>query len=209
LKNHSWNENENLRELRIVYDGKKDGIVGTAIVALLETQGKPVTHIETRSKKVEIDGIDYELEKSITLSANEIELHSTSITIDDEGEVSTSTGYSTLAKSQSRVSLHGIEIPVSLFPETWRLQRNQARLNWPFPLLLVIDICGQRDLDLNSARNQILLGENWIDFEEVLAELTCTAIRNQVGHDYWASLKTLLQSAKSSEVFSRVVDRQP
>ncbi len=209
LKNHSWNSNENLRELRVPYANKDYGILGTAIVALLESQGRPVSHIETRSKKVEIDEVEYELMKSINLNENEIELHSTSITIDDDGNVTTSTGYSPLAKSQSRISLHGIEIPVSLFPETWRMQRNQARLQWPFPVLLVIDICGQRDLDLNSARNQIVLGDKWVDFEENLARLTCESIRNQVGPEYWASLQTLLQEASKSEVFTRAIEAVP
>ena len=76
------------------------------------------------------------------MTKNEIELHSTSISIDDEGNIDSSSGYSTLAKSRSRVSLHGIEIPTTLFPEPWRLERNQAHISWPFPLLIVVDICG-------------------------------------------------------------------
>jgi len=207
LKNHNWNVSENIREINVVFDGKERGIFGSAIVALLERQGNPVEKIETGSKNVVIDGSDYELEKSITITNNEIELHSTSITIDDEGNIDSSSGYSVLAKSQSRISLHGIEIPASLFPDSWRLQHNQVRIVWPFPILLVIDICGQRDLDLNSARSQIVFGEKWIDFEETLASMTCEGIRDHVGSDYWNKLQPILLRNSTSDIFTKVVEK--
>ena len=205
LKNHSWNEHENIRELSFSLDDKANGIVGSATVALLESQGRPVSHVGIQTKKVTIDGESYDLDKSIKMIKNEIELHSTSISIDDEGNIDSSSGYSTLARSQSRVSLHGIEIPTTLFPESWRLQRNQAHISWPFPLLIVVDICGLRDLDLNSSRNQILYGEKWINFEQTLAILVCKEMRTLVDVGYWNELKTLLLGEAKSEHFLAAV----
>lgn len=205
LKSHSWNENENIREIEVAFNNKDAGIFGSAIVALLESQGSPVDKIETGSKNVVIDGKDYELEKSITLTNNEIELHSTSITIDDEGNIDSSTGYSVLAKSKSRISLHGIEIPTTLFPDSWARQNNQVHIEWPFPILMVIDICGQRDVDLNSARTQIIFGESWIDFEETLAIMTCESIRDQVEPEYWNKLRPLLEENSKSDIFSKAI----
>ena len=205
LKDHGWNEHENIREITVAFNNKERGIVGSAIVALLERHGNPVANIGARSKSVVIDGSEYELEKSIRLTDNEIELQSTSITIDDEGAIDSSSGYSVLAKSRSRISFHGIEIPVSLFPEPWRLQHNQVRIVWPLPVLLVIDVCGQRDLDLNSARNQIVFGENWVDFEETLSRTLCEGIRDQVDLRYWDALLPILREKSKSEIFSRVV----
>ncbi|MDP8267672.1 MAG: ATP-binding protein [Candidatus Tenebribacter davisii] len=201
LKNHNWNDNENIREIEFNIDDRINGIIGSVVVALLESQNRPKTTIGIQTKTIEIDGQSYDLDKSISMNNNEIELHSTSITIDDEGNIDSSSGYSKLAKSQSRISLHGIEIPTTLFPETWRLQKNQVRLSWPFPMLIVVDICAQRDLDLNSSRNQILFGDRWIEFEEKLAQKVCENIRSKVGNKYWEELKPLLIEKSNSEQF--------
>jgi molecular chaperone HtpG len=206
LKNHNWNNNANIREIEFNINDKENGIAGSIIVALLESQSKPVTAIKIQAKTIDIDGQSYDLDKSISMNDNEIELHSTSITIDDEGNIDSSSGYSTLAKSQSRISLHGIEIPTTLFPESWRVQNNQARISWPFPILIVVDICGRRDLNLNSSRNQILYGDKWIEFEELLAQKICENIKEQVGKMYWNELKPLLLEKSKSEQLSKALN---
>ncbi|MBK5261820.1 MAG: ATP-binding protein [Peptostreptococcaceae bacterium] len=207
LKNHNWNDDDNIREIEFTIDDKENGIVGSIVVALLESQGKPSIEIELTSKVVEIEGQDYSLDKSISMNTNEIELHSTSITIDEDGGIDSSTGYSNLAHSRSRISLHGVEIPTTLFPDSWRLQNNQASLSWPFPVLIVVDICGNSDLDLNSSRNQILFGDKWIDFEERLALNIGENIKAKVGSAYWEDLKLLLLENSKSEQFSVAINK--
>jgi hypothetical protein len=110
------------------------------------------------------------LNKSINISDNEIKLFSTNITIDDDGNVEATSLRRSLAESKSRIALHGIEVSTTLFPNTWNMQRNQAKLSWPFPILIVVDICGNRDIDLNSARDKIILSDNWMKFEEDLSQ---------------------------------------
>ena len=85
---------------------------------MLESHGKPVSNIEMTSKSVEIDGSNYELNKSIKLSGDKIRLHTTSITIDEDGDIEQSSSESGLARSESKLSLHGIEVPTTLFPES-------------------------------------------------------------------------------------------
>ena len=207
LKNHSWEEHENIREFNIELNDTSKGFVGSVVVAILERRGLPVKEFEVSSKSVEIDGENYDLEKSISMSGNEINLESTSISIDDEGTIDQSTLHSTLAKSQSRISLHGIEIPTTLFPEFWRIQKNQVKLSWPFSLLIIIDICCDRDLDLNSSRTQIIMSEKWIQFEEDLAFAICSDIASKVPKDYWNTLKDLLIANTTNEIFIRAINR--
>ena len=103
--------------------------------------------------------------------------------------------------SKSRISLHGIQIPTTIFPDSWNRRHNQAYISWPFPLLLVVDICGNRDLDLNSSRTEIILSEKWGSFEEELAYIICKGIHDSVTGEYWDGLKDILLKRKSSEFF--------
>ncbi len=124
LKDYSWREHDNIKEFNIELSDETTGFIGSAIIAILERRSIPVKEFKVSSNFVEINGDSYDLEKSINMNGNTIELTSTSITIDDEGDIDDSTLQSTLAKSKSRISLHGIEIPTTLFPEFWRVQKN-------------------------------------------------------------------------------------
>jgi len=109
LKNYSWDEHENIRELEVELDNPEDGFVGSVVVAVLETHGNPTDNITVRTKSVIIDGESYDLEKDMRLNGDNISLSTTSITIDEDGKIEQSNSSRYLAKSQSRVSLHGIE----------------------------------------------------------------------------------------------------
>lgn len=201
LKGNLWNDHENIRQFDINLNDEHNGIIGSALIGILERHGMPIDKLEVIAKNVEIDGVNYELEKQIDVKENEIELSSTSITIDDESQISSSKSFSTLAKSKSRISLHGIEIPSSLFQEYWRVQKNQARLVLPFPALLVIDICGAMDLDLNSARTNIIISEKWTEFEEKLSYLVCNELSKQTNKEYWDQLKKMFLLNTKNESF--------
>lgn len=202
LKDYSWDDHENLNEIEITLDYVLEGISGSVLIGILEKHGKPVEKIEMTNKNVEIDGEIYQLEKSINIADNEIELYSTSITIDDDGNIETDSSKRTLAKSKSKIALHGIGVPTTFFPLPWDMQRNQVKISWPFPMLIIVDICGYRDIDLNSARNKIIMSDNWIKFEEDLARIICTKIAESVPIKYWNELKSLFNKSKN-EVFLR------
>ena len=148
----TWKKNENIRTFEISLNNYKIGIIGSATVAVLESHGKPVSRVDLNTRNVEIEGITYTLERNIQLSQNSILEVSKSITINDEGEINEDSSTVSYTNSISRLSLHVIEIPSTLFPDSWRRKENQVKISWPFPLLLVIDISGNRDLDLNSPR---------------------------------------------------------
>ena len=194
IKNGSWVDHANIRNFEIDLNNIAFGLAGSAIVAILEERKKPVRSIERSGKSIDIEGESYELGKSIVYNSNSIMANATTITIDEDGSITTDNSSSYLKRSQSRIALHGIEVPHNLFPEIWARKPNLARLDWPFPLLLVIDVCGTRDLDLNSARTQILTSESWISLEEDLAFLICQEIKSQAPA-YWQKLREQLTAA--------------
>jgi len=203
LKDYSWNIHENIRLFEIPINKNEIGIIGTAIVAILESQGKPIDKISLASIDIRVEDENYTLERKMSISENSIVQETNSITVNDDGGISKDSSTSNLAKSRSRLSLHGIEVPSSLFPETWRMKNNQVKLSWPFPLIIIVDICGNRDLDLNSSRTEIIMSEKWIDFEEELAFLICNEIANSVTDEYWNELKIIFTEETVNEIFLR------
>ncbi|HBN06786.1 MAG TPA: metal-dependent phosphohydrolase, partial [Bacteroidales bacterium] len=201
LKDYSWSKKENIRTIAISLNKKELGFIGSAIVAILESHGKPVEKVEINSREVEIEGKTFTLERNLIVAENAIKENSKSITVDDDGEINENSSFSEFNRSNSCLSLHGIEIPATLFPESWRMKPNQVKISWPFPLVLVIDICGTRDLDLNSARTEIIKSEKWIDFEEELAFQICNEISNKVSLDYWNEWKSITLKSNKSEQF--------
>lgn len=207
LKDYSWGKHENIRVFDIPIDDNDFGIIGSVSVAILESQGKPIKQINLTSVDVTVDGESYTLEKKLWISENSIEQDSSSITVNDDGGISKDSSSRDLAKSKSRLSLHGIEVPTSLFRYSWEIYKNQARITWPFPLILVVDICGNRDLDLNSARTQIIVSEKWIDFEEDLAFLVCNGLAKLVSTEYWNEFKEVLAVDSKYDTFYRGLNR--
>ncbi len=206
LKDFSWREHENIRMFDVELSNHDDGILGSATLAILESHGKPVSHLELNSRSIEIEGESYSLERSIRISENSISESSKSITISDDGDINEGDSTSEFAKSQSQLSLHGIEIPSSLFPQSWQRKNNQVKISWPFPLLLVVDICGKRDLDLNSPRTEIIMSEKWVDFEETLASIICKRLSELTEPDYWANLKDIFKQINKSDVFLKALE---
>lgn len=207
LKDRSWNDHNHIKVFDMGLKDKSIGIIGSASVAVLESQNVPVNMVELNSREIEIENEMYTLEKTITISENSIEESSKTITINDEGDIDESTSNSDLARSRSKISLHGIEVPSTLFPNRWNLKSHQVRISWPFPLILVIDVCGDRDLDLNSARTEIIMSEKWAEFEEELSYIICQNIANAVSNEYWTKLNKLLKSQTANKVFLTGLER--
>lgn len=74
-------------------------------------------------------------------------------------------------------------------------------------MLLILDIGGKNDLDLNSARNEILYNEKWNCFEQDLAYIICTGIYENVNIEYWLQLKEILLKEKQSDNFINGLNR--
>lgn len=204
LKDYNWKNDENLKE--IDFNFKLNGLEGNANLAFIEQHGVPVTNIDKLSETVDINGEDYELSMELKYDINEIRKNSSTIGISDDGEINQSSNYSNIAKSESRLSIHGISYPESLFP-TFYSRDKKALLRWSFPMLLVLDIGGKNDLDLNSARNEILYNEKWDYLEQELAYIICKGIYENVENEYWFKLKEILLSETKSDNFIKGLNR--
>jgi hypothetical protein len=63
------------------------------------------------------------------------------------------------------------------------------------------------DLDLNSARTQIIMSEKWQDFEGALAFEICSKISNSVSAEYWNKLVELLKENTKNSIFRESLEQ--
>lgn len=207
LKDYKWDEHENIRFIDIDLLGETNGISGSATIAILESHGVPQKRIQLNNRDIEIEGETFTLERNLEVSENEISDNSKTITINEEGDISLDDSFSSLARSNGKISLHGIEIPTELFQGYWNRNRNLLYLKWPLPLLLVVDVCGTRDLDLNSARTEIISSDKWADFEENLAFLIFSRIKEKVEEEYWQKLESFITTESKNDNFINGINK--
>jgi len=204
LKDYSWREDENIKEVRLTIN--ESGFYANVVVAILERDDSPVENINKLTKDVIIDGESFELNMEIRLGINEIDKSSSTIDVDDEGKIKSSSHYSTLAKSKSQFSLHGINYAGSLFPDYYNREK-KSMLKWSFPILMILDVQGPHGLDLNSARNEIIYNDKWNHFEETLSFLICRGLKQTLSTVYWDNLIRILRDKANSENFLSGLER--
>jgi molecular chaperone HtpG len=201
LINIFWNSNENIRTIEFAFNG--DGIVGSCRIAFLDDRGMPVRSLEIKGKNIELEGDLFPLSRLFSVSGNGIIVESKTIGPNVAGKIVSNSSNEFLARSQSKISLHGIELADNLFKESWNTKAGQVRLDWPFPIILIVDINGNRDLDINSARSEILKGLQWDEFETELAFVICAGIEKNVSKPYWEQFRQNLQDITLSSNFKK------
>ena len=100
--------------------------------------------------------------------------------------------------SNSILSLKGIGVPYSIFRNGNNFTQ-KAILNFPIPILLLLDIGQNTSLELNTARTQIVYNNDWKIFEKRIIEVICKGLKTAVPDD-WEILKTV--------IIKRLVDSQ-
>ncbi len=193
LKDYSWKQDDNIKEIDILFN--ENGFEGNAIVGVIEKNGLPVKKIERLSKIVRIDDEDFELSMELLYSTNKIVKNSTTIDVTDEGEINSSSSSTYMADSKSRFSIHGITYSGELFPN-YITREKKTMLKWPMPVLLILNLGGTNDLDLNSARNEIIYSDKWNEFEQNLAFIICTKLKEKVTENYWEKLSKIYKKTK-------------
>lgn len=207
LKDYRWRNDENLKQVSFEFGENDFGIFGKALVGILQKDHMPVKEIKLNSKHIKIDGEDFELNRSIRYKTNEIEKTSKHIEINDDEDPYITDSVSKLAASKAIIALHGIEVPFEIFPDFWSARNQQVMLKWPLPMLLILDVSGKHDLNLNSARTEILLDEKWVQFEENLATLICKHLAESLPKGYWKSLKAVLNKDSTSGAFIQAIKK--
>lgn len=204
LLDYSWNNIKNIRKIDIDLTCEEYGFKGKGCIGILIKNGLPAEEIEILSKDVEIDGEIYTLSSNIKYKTNCITETSTSISVDEDGEIDTNTSWSERFKSKASLSIHGIEVPYNLFPD-YSNRMSKAVLKIPFPFSFRLDIGVNSDLNLNSARDQIIYDEKWLTFEENLYRIICRRLKDALSSSDWKILNEIIQK-NNTDTFSRVAN---
>lgn len=124
--------------------------------------------------------------------------------VHEDGEIDTNTSWSERFKSKASLSIHGIEVPYNLFPD-YSNGMSKAALKIPFPFSFRLDIGVNSDLNLNSARDQIIYDEKWLTFEENLYRIICRRLKDTLSSSDWKILNEIIQK-NNTDTFSRVAN---
>jgi molecular chaperone HtpG len=190
-----WLENEEkLQSIRIEFNGE-EGITGACIVSILEENGSPQVVINSTPKEIIIEGNTLPLQTKWEAKMNRVFKQSQTVDWNSVvNKVALKDANFYYKESRSKIALHGVEIPVSIFAQ-WTGQIYQyAIAHWPIFILADLNIGGSLDINLNSARTEILLDEKWHVFERKLLTLILLKIKESVGFDYWSQFKQVMNA---------------
>ena len=155
-------------------------------------------------KDVTIDGEAFLLSSSISYATNCIHKSTTGLEVDEDGGIYPTESFLEVCKSFSRLSVHGIDVPCSLF-RNYTNYGQKAVLEFPFPLRFRLDVGSVNDLNLNSARTQIIYDELWITFERQLTETILTKIKSTLSQVEWDTMKNIFSKISKNHVFLDVL----
>jgi molecular chaperone HtpG len=186
--------NEKLREFRINFNGQ-DGIEGACIASIFEQNGEPQSKITAEPKVVLIDNQPITLESTWFILPNRFYKTSQNVDWDTNAQkVSVSNTNSAVRESKSRIALHGVAIPTSVFAEWSGNSYLNAMVSWPIFVMLDINVGEGIDINLNSARTEILKDDQWFIFEKRLLNLILQTIKQEVSPEYWQKFKNIISS---------------
>lgn len=202
LLDYSWNNKKNIKKIDIDLRSDVFSFKGKGCIGILIKNGIPVNEVEILSKDIEIDGEWYTLSSDIKYGTNCIRENSTSISVDENGDINTNTSYSERFESKSSLSIHGIEVPCKLFPD-YTNRSSKTVIKMPFPFSFRLDIGQNNDLNLNSARDQIIYDEKWLSFEESFYSVICSQLASTLKPSDWKQLKQIIQK-NNKDAFNRI-----
>ena len=204
LLDYTWKNKKNTKITDIDLVNGEYGFKGKGRVGILIKNGMPVDKIEILSKDVEIDNKIYTLSSNVNYGINCIQESSTGISVDADGDISTDTSYSEKLKSESSLSIHGIEVPCKLFYD-YTNRTSKTLLKMPFPFSFRLDIGQNGDLNLNSARDRIIYDEKWLAFEENLYWVVCKQLSEAFSPSAWNQLKDIIKK-KGTDTFKTIAN---
>lgn len=204
---YTWEKDENISVIKINLNDKEKGFRGRAEIAYISNlAGDILESFIITEKKVRVDNEDYILSANITYGDNCIERKVTSLEVNEEGDVETKNNFHQMYKSRASFSLHGIDVPCNMFYDYSNLGQ-KAILHFPFPIRFRLDIGAPNDLNLNSARTQIIYDEVWANFEKMFTETVCNKIRENVSKENWEQMKKIFVKRPKNEVFDQIANK--
>lgn len=186
-----WIITPNIKEINCDIDVPEYGFKGTASIAYITKNRKPVDYIETQVNNVSIQDKDYKISVVYSYDEYGIFRRADSLSIDDDNKVSIIGNYTTSMESYADISLHGITIPRNLFVDFNSKDRSRF-IEFPLPTILVLDIYDKADLNLNSARTDIIADDKWKLFEKRIVLILCEKLREKIGNKKWNILQGII-----------------
>lgn len=186
-----WDKGPNIKDVEFLIDEPEFGFRGIANVAFITQLGNPVEYIKTSKDNVSIQDKVYEISVVYSYDEYGIFRSSDSLSIDDNNEVGINSNYTTKMESYAEISLHGITIPRNLFVD-FNSQDRTKFIQFPLPTILIIDIYDKTDLNLNSARTDVIADEKWKLFEKRIVLTLCKKLKENIGNNEWKRLQKII-----------------
>lgn len=200
---YSWDEEENIKIIQFDLNDELRGFRGKAEMAyIVNHNGQILKELDICQKDIIIDGETFTLSSRISYAINCIHKSTTSLEVNEEGDIESHESFREVCKSSSYLSVHGIDVPCSLFNNYGQ----KAVLKFPFSLRFRLDVGAVNDLNLNSARTQIIYDEIWISFERQFIGTVLSKIKENVTLSTWCDMKTIFSSNTKNEIFIEIIN---
>jgi molecular chaperone HtpG len=186
--------NDNMLDFRIEFNGD-EGITGACIASIFEHNGTPITALEGSPKIVQIDNESITLQSQSHIEFNRVYKSSQSVEWNEStNRISVKSIGGAPRASRSKIALHGVAIPTSIFAEWVEGNHLNGMARWPMCFLIDINISTPLDLNLNSARTEVLKDSKWNIFEEKFLTLVLNHIKQHVTPEYWDEFKNKISA---------------
>ncbi|MTK09595.1 MAG: metal-dependent phosphohydrolase [Hungatella sp.] len=203
---YSWSEEDNIKIISFDLNDQDKGFRGKAEIAyIVNHHDQILKKLDICKKEVIVEGESFTLSSSISYATNCIHKSSTSIEVDEDGAVNANDSFRERCKSSSCLSIHGIDVPCSLF-RNFTNWGQKAVLELPIPIRFRLDIGSVNDLNLNSARTQVIYDEVWIAFERQFIETILIKIKENVTKSTWNTMKNIFGNSSKNEVFLELLN---
>ncbi len=208
-KTPDWDDLDLVKEYIVEFNKDENfGFEGKVLVGILYHEGIPIDNSELNNKTYKLEDESFEFKRKVRAADNGYIFDTKGVAYDKNGDLKAKDNINWVCNSRSILSLHGIEVATTLFPSQYSKINNQAELKWPIPMVMVIDVNGKGDLDLNASRTMILATDKFDSFEENLLFETLNKLQPQLDEEkFKAYLQVLEKSAITNENFAKGLAR--
>lgn len=203
MNDNHWLKNDSIKFVDLNIDNIEYGFKGKARIAYIVKDGIPVLQMKLPEHIVQIDKINFELSTQLYYNMFGIFKESLSIELIDKDQVSMVSNSDVLISSNSIVSINGIGVPCNIFRNRMNYAQKSV-LDFPLPILLLLDVGQNTSLNLNTARTQIIYDNDWKIFEKRIIESICKSLSIQMT-EKWKYLKNVICKKLNNKELEKIV----
>lgn len=200
---NQWTKNKSVEFVDLNIDNKEYDFKGKARIAYIAKEENPVMQISLPEHSVQIDDIKFSLSAQLFYNVFGIFKDSLSLELTDNNKVNMVKNSDILISSDSIISVNGIGVPCNILRNR-RNYEQKAVLNFPLPMLLLLDIGQNTSVNLNTARTQIIYDNDWKVFEKRIIEVICNLLRIAIA-EKWDVLKNVICQKMDNKELEKIV----